>query len=313
MTMLCGAEPPTLEEIDFRWRRAVADRLVNVDLRRTGPVELFGSVQEKDLGDLLITDWVCPPVQGIRRNNLVRRDDDAVLIFTASAGRQIVETPAETVVLRPGTVLLMSSRTTAEFVIPQRLTKRTVKVPLAALAPFDTGGGAPSCLLLETARSPMANLLEDVLSNIDRHLGRMSAAEVEGTRNALLVLIAGLTRASRADLGDSTMLPLFRQQMEAWIVARLSGRAIRVADLAAAHGVAPRTVHRVFASTGDTVGSIVRKHRLAAARADLVNTKNPISAIAHRWGFSDTSHFGRQFRREFSSSPGGYRKAHGIS
>lgn len=304
---------PSPEEVDFRWRLAIRDRLASMDLRTTGPVEFFGSVEQRDLGDLLITDWVCPQIEGIRGRNFARRDEDAILLFTASAGRQIMQTPEETVVLRPGTVLLMSTRTTGQFVIPERLTKRTVKVPMTALAPFDTGGRVPGCLLLETARSPLANLYQDFLVSMDRHVERMSAAEIEGTRNALLVLIAGLIRASHADVGDSDVLPLLRRQLEEWIVDHLADGAIRVADLAAAHNVAPRTVQRAFASTGDTVGSIIRTHRLAAARADLVKRNNSIAAIANRWGFCDASHFGREFRREFLLSPGDYREAHGFA
>jgi len=57
----------------------------------------------------------------------------------------------------------------------------------------------------------------------------------------------------------------------------------------------------------------VRTHRLAAARKDLVHTSSSIAAIAHRWGFCDASHLGREFRREFSMSPGDYRAVHGIA
>lgn len=312
-SILSPADLPTPEELDFRWRLAVRDRLASVDLQPTGPVERFGSVEELDLGDLLITDWVCPQVEGTRDRNVARHDDDALLLFTAYVGQQIFETSDETVVLRPGTVLITSTRTTGRFVIPEHLTKRTVRVPMTALSPFDTGGGVPSCLLLETAQSPLANLLQDFLMSMDRHVGRMSAAEIEGARNALLVLIAGMIRASRPDIGDSEFLQLLRRQLEAWIVNHLAGGAIRVADLAAAHSVSPRTVHRAFASTGDTVGSVIRTHRLAAARGDLVNTNLSIAAIAHRWGFCDASHFGREFRREFSLSPGDYREAHGFA
>ncbi|MFG2730527.1 helix-turn-helix transcriptional regulator [Streptomyces canus] len=284
-----------------------------MELRSTGPVECFGSVEELDLGDLLITDWVCPQGEGIRGRNVARQDDDALLLFTATAGQQIIETCDETVILRPGTVFITSTRATGRFVVPQHLTKRTVRVPMTALSPFHTGGGVPGCLFLETAHSPSVGFLQDFLMSVERHVGRMSAAEIEGTRNALLVLIAGMIRASRPDIGDSEFRQLLRRQLEAWIVDHLSGGAIKVADLAAAHSVSPRTVHRTFASTGDTVGSIVRTHRLAAARDDLVNRNLSIAAIAHRWGFCDASHFGREFRREFSLSPGDYREAHGLA
>jgi AraC-like DNA-binding protein len=241
----------------------------------------------------------------------VRQDDDALLLLAASAGQQIIETSDETVVLQPGTVLIMSTRTTGRFVIPDHLAKRTVRVPMSALSPFDAGGGAPGCLLLDTAQNPLANLLHGFLMSMDRHIGRMSAAEVEGARNALLVLIAGMIRASRPHIGDDEFLHLLRRRLEDWIIDHLAGGPVRVADLAAAYSVSPRTVHRAFASTGDTVGAVIRMHRLAAARGDLVKTNLCIAAIAHRWGFCDASHFGREFRREFSLSPGDYREAHG--
>ncbi|MFI5679910.1 AraC family transcriptional regulator [Streptomyces cellulosae] len=287
--MLSPACLLTPEELDVRWRLAVRDRLASMDLQLTGPVKRFGSAEELDLGDLLITDWVCPQVEGTRGRNAVRQDDDALLLLAAKAGQQIIETSDETVILRPGTVLIMSTRTTGRFVIPDHLAKRTVRVPMSALSPFDAGGGAPGCLLLDTAQSPLANLLHGFL------------------------LIAGMIRASRTHIGDDEFLQLFRRRLEDWIIDHLAGGPIRVADLAAAHSVSPRTIHRAFASTGDTVGAVIRMHRLAAARGDLVNTNLCIAAIAHRWGFCDASHFGREFRREFSLSPGDYREAHGCA
>jgi len=307
------AATTSLEECDFRWRTAVHDRLADMHLRPTGRFQCFGSVEERDLGDLLITHWACPDLEGVRGSTMARRDAEALLLFTASAGRQIIETQHETVVLRPGAVLIMSTRTTGKFVIPEPMTKRTVRVPLTALAPYDTGLGVPECLFLDITQSPLARLTQDFLNGVDAQFGQMSPAEVEGARTALLVLIAGMLRASHAaDVHESEFLPLLRRQLEAWIVEHLAG-PIRVGDLAAAHNVAPRTVHRAFAATGDTVGAVARAHRLAAARSELVNTACSIAAIAHRWGFCDASHLGREFRRQFSISPGEYRAAHGVA
>ncbi|WP_231514381.1 AraC family transcriptional regulator [Mycobacterium sp. URHB0044] len=302
-----------MEEQDFHWRAAVRDRIFGTDLRRKEWAGGFGSFTIRDLGDLLITDWEGPPMEGVRRKSYTRRDDDALLVFTVSAGTHIFEFADQAVALRPGAVLITSTRATGSFVIPDRLTKRTIKVPMTALSPFDTGSRLPEYLLMGTAENPLAAILQDFLIGIDGQSGRMSAVEIEAARNALLTLIAGMLRASeRPDAGEGELLPLLRRQLETWIVDHLSAGAVKVQDLAAAHNVAPRTVHRAFEATGDTVGSIVRKHRLAAARADLVNTNLSIAAIAHRWGFCDASHLGREFRRHLSLSPGDYREAHGT-
>jgi AraC-like DNA-binding protein len=302
-------------EHDHLWREAVHDRLAAMELRPNGPGASAGSMVARDLGDLLITDWTSQEVEGLRGSAMARKDADALVLVSVTTGRQVIQTPTETVILRPGAVLLMSTRTSGRFVVPEQVSKRTVRIPLTALAPYDTGaGGVPDFLCLDTAQHPLARLTEDFMRDVDGQLPQMSPADVEGARNALLVLISGMIRATHVpDVGETDFLPFLRNALEDWIIAHLTEGAIRVSDLAHAHNVAPRTVHRAFAATGDTMGSIVRAHRLAAARNDLVHTSSSIAAIAHRWGFCDASHLGREFRREFSMSPGDYRAAHGIA
>jgi len=163
-----------LEEQDFHWRAAVRDRIASMDLRRKEWVGGFGSFKVRDLGDLLITDWECPRTEGVRGNSCTRRDEDALLLFTASAGEQIIECDDRTVVLRPGSVLITSTRAPWRFVIPHRLTKRTIKVPMTALSRFDTGSHVPSCLLMDTAENALANILQDFLMGIDGQFARMT-------------------------------------------------------------------------------------------------------------------------------------------
>lgn len=302
-----------IEETAHLWRTAVRDRLITVDLRPTGRTLRSPSVDCRNLGDLQISDWDLPDVEGARTSRMARKDPDALVLFTAFAGEQIVETPDQTVVLRPSDVLIMSSRVIGRFVVPEALRKRTVRIPLTALAPYDMGSGIPDCLHLATGQNPLACLAHSYLDSLGHQIDQMSPVEVEGARNALLVLTAGMLRAVQTpDVGDADFLPLLRRQLEAWIVDHLTSGSIRVRDLAAAHNVASRTVHRAFARTGDTVGSVIRVHRIAAARSDLVNGTSSIATIAHRWGFCDASHLGREFRREFSMSPSDYREAYSV-
>jgi len=301
------------DDLEFL-RTAINDRVATMDVRATGRVPARGSLVARDLGDLLITDWNSPDTEGVRGRTMAKKDAEALLVFTVTTGRQIIQTPDKTVVLHPGSLLVMSTRTTGRFVVPETLSKRTLRIPMTALAPYDTGPGIPDFLCLETADHPLARLTQDFLTGVDGQLDQMSATDVEGARNALLVLVSGMIRSTHApDVGETDFLPFLRQALEDWIVNHLTDGAIRVGDLAAAHNVAPRTVHRAFAAAGETMGSVVRAHRLAAARNDLVHTAASIAAIAHRWGFCDASHLGREFRREFTMSPGDYRAAHGIA
>jgi AraC family transcriptional activator of tynA and feaB len=302
------------EEREFRCRTAVDDRLASMKLQSANRFQDYASHEARDIGDLLITDWQCPDLEGVRDKTMAANGAESLLLFMVTTGRQIVQTPNETAELRPGAILLVSTRTAVRIVIPEKVRKRTVRVPLTALAPYDTGPGVPDFLCLNTCSSPLARLTQDFLTGVDAQLDRMSPVDVEGARNALLALISGMIRATHtADVSETDFLPFLRQALEDWIANHLTEGTIRVGDLAAAHSVAPRTVNRAFALTGDTMGSVVRAHRLAAARNDLVHTDASAAAIAHRWGFSDASHLGREFRRDFSMSPGDYRAVHGIT
>jgi AraC family transcriptional regulator, positive regulator of tynA and feaB len=307
-------DPMTMEERDFRWRVAVESRLAAMDLHRLESASDVGAVSEVDFGDILITDWTCPSVEGIRRPGNVRDDDDALVLLTASSGSQIIDYARETMVLRPGTLLIMSTRATGRFVIPNSLVKRTLKVPMSALDPFDIARPLPRFLLMEIAHHPLARLLHDYLDSVSDEVARLTPAQVEPSRNALLTLLAGVIRTSRPpDIQSSDFLTPLRRQLETWIVDHLRTGPIRIGDLARACSVAPRTVQRAFEATGETMGAVVRQHRIAAARSDLVATDLPIAAIAHRWGFCDASHFGREFRRQMSMSPGDYRQDRALS
>lgn len=311
-----AVHPASVAEIDEQehlWRTTIHDRLATIELRPTGRVQRPASVECRDLGDLLITDWDCPDLEGVRTRRMAGHDAEGLLLFTVFAGRQILETPKDTLVLGTGDVLIMSDRITGKIFVPETLKKRTVRIPLTALSPFDPGPGVADRLLLATGQHPLASLARDYLVSVGRKIEQMSPVEVEGARNALLALTAGMIRATRApDVGEGDFLPLLRRQLEAWIDDHLMSGAIRVRDLAAAHNVASRTVHRAFSSTGETVGSVVRARRIAAARSDLVKTTDSIATIAHRWGFYDQSHLAREFRRALSMAPGDYREAYAI-
>ena len=91
--------------------------------------------------------------------------------------------------------------------------------------------------------------------------------------------------------------------MDRYIERHLLDGSITPNALAAAHGVSIRTVNRIFNAAGQTVGEVIRVRRLARAREELSESDRPVSVIAHRWGFSDTSHFSRSFKAHYGTSP----------
>jgi AraC family transcriptional activator of tynA and feaB len=145
-----------------------------------------------------------------------------------------------------------------------------------------------------------------------RHDIGMNARESETARAALIALALGVINSDDSSPPVSTFFDDLRQQMNEWINIKLHEGPIRVSELAAAHNVSPRTVHRAFATGGDTMTSVVRVRRLNAVRQDVIGTRMTMTAIAHRWGYYDPSHLAREFRRQFGLSPADYRSVYGY-
>ncbi len=87
--------------------------------------------------------------------------------------------------------------------------------------------------------------------------------------------------------------------------ARLS-----VAEIAREVGVHRAHLARVYKRhRGLSIGAHVRQLRLVWAADQLDESSESLSAIALRAGFSDQSHFTREFKRRFGIPPGAYRRA----
>ena len=84
---------------------------------------------------------------------------------------------------------------------------------------------------------------------------------------------------------------------------------LTVADVAAAIGISPSHLQRVFrAETGHTLINRVHTLRLEAAAQHLRETDQTVLAIAHTVGFTSQSHLTRLFTRQFGCAPGRYRE-----
>lgn len=89
----------------------------------------------------------------------------------------------------------------------------------------------------------------------------------------------------------------------------LSRRDLSLESVAAAHGITPRYVQKLFEAEGTTFTAYVLEQRLEAARRMLeAPVPRPVGAIAYEAGFGDLSYFNRSFRRRYGASPSRYRK-----
>lgn len=83
--------------------------------------------------------------------------------------------------------------------------------------------------------------------------------------------------------------------------------------IASYFNISTRYLHSLFAEKGMTIGYWIRDKRLEQCRRQLVSAgsyKNSITDIAFQWGFNDSAHFSKIFKKKYGITPMEYRKRH---
>jgi AraC-like DNA-binding protein len=138
----------------------------------------------------------------------------------------------------------------------------------------------------------------------------MSAQEATAAIEAYLDVLAGCIAYPEQASTRRDSYAEHRARIEWFIETHLAEPSLSPSQIAAAIGVSVRHLHRIFLSKGHTVAGWIRGRRLQRCRSDLLNprlSERNITEIAFFWGFSDSAHFSKSFKKEFGLSPRAFR------
>ncbi|MEV6286527.1 AraC family transcriptional regulator [Kribbella sp. NPDC051770] len=91
-------------------------------------------------------------------------------------------------------------------------------------------------------------------------------------------------------------------------------RPITVREVAAAVHLSERHAERLFRSvTGDSLMATLRRLRLELAAQLLLDPSYTVTQVAHAAGYSDVRPFSTAFRRQYATTPTGYRRTGGTT
>jgi transcriptional regulator GlxA family with amidase domain len=198
--------------------------------------------------------------------------------------------------------LLDGRRATTHWHYADRLAKRYPRVRVDA-APIYIRDGAVATSGGVTAA------LDLTLAFIEEDHGP------EIARRVALGMVTYLQRPSnQAQMSMFTSIPrpeqLLVRQVFDHVVSHLDAD-LSAAKLAALVGVSERHLTRLFAEhVGRTPGRLVRDARLEAASRLLVGTREPLTTIARRCGFTSAESLRQAFVARFGMPPSRFRAAH---
>ncbi len=276
------------------WHDALSASLIHFDVDVPDPAVFQAVVRRRRFGDLSLIDCATTPSAGRRGRRELSMDPGLAGVLVVSSGREYVSQGGHEIIVGPGDALVWDGDRPAEFQVLEPLRKRSLLLPRSQV--IGLGGSVPVHV---PAGSPHGRLLVGYLDMLSRELAQLDEHACAAAGNAALELLRAVVAPATADL-RTTVLP----QVRAFVDARLHDPDLAPPDIAAAHAISVRTLHTLFAATGETIGRYIRRRRLESARAELVGrTGLPVAVIAARWGFRSNAQFSRSFKDAYGLTP----------
>ena len=301
------------------WKHALSDTFVPLEVGYPGSDQDFrGRLRGAELGSLRFIEVLADPHTARRTPRLVRSDPSGCYkLGLQLRGSSVLIQDGREVTLNPGDFSLYDTDRpyTLAFSDPHRMLvlifpRDMLGLPQARLAgltatrlPGEAGG-------LATLIGPFLAQVTDLLDDVDTR---------DGIRLAGNVLdLLGTVLTERLDCAPPDMDRAHRAlmlQITAFIEEHLGEAGLSPAQIAAAHHISLRQLHKLFHASGTTVAGWIRQRRLEHCGRDLRDPRwssRPVAAIGARWGYPDPAHFSRLFKANYGVGPRDYRISKGL-
>lgn len=300
------------------WHDAVSKTFIplNVTLHEEAPSA--ATISSSRLGFMQVSTVTAGPQTVVRSPRMITRDGKEHLTLTL-LHKGIAERSQDgrDAVVHPGQFSLSDSRRPFSKTLRQAFSFTSFHFPRSALAVTDDD--------LRVATATAFGRDEAASALVAGHLEHLCKAAVsltppQGSRLALITcdLLACMIQerqeplSPQAPAAASAMLARIKEH----VLRHLGDPDLTPGDIASAHHVSVRYLHKLFEFEGVTVGRWILQQRLERCRRDLARTTRhapSVAAVARRWGFASPSHFSRVFRIAYGTTPREWQAAAGTS
>ncbi|MFI0723571.1 helix-turn-helix domain-containing protein [Streptomyces sp. NPDC021224] len=297
------------------WRDLVSHQFIPSSVECDDPDGFRAVLRRHDLGDVQLCDLEYSALRSRRTSRMARGDGyDAYLLIWVGRGLQRLLCGSHDTVPEPGELLLLNGGRPFDARVPAtgaQITALSVPREVMPLPPrrldrligFRLPGTAVSGLLTDFLRG---------LSDRSPAFGPNDAARLATATVDLTAAALAHYADAQGDVPAEARRRVLLAEVQAFVERNLRGGPLTPGDIAAAHHVSVRHLHRLFQEQGVTVREWVRRRRLEHCRSDLADPAYahlPVAAVGARWGYGSAADFSRAFRAAYGTPPGAYRRA----
>ncbi|MFJ8493474.1 helix-turn-helix domain-containing protein [Streptomyces sp. NPDC094038] len=300
-------------------RQTIRDRVVPVHIALPErPEDVYCEVSITGVGRVQLSTVRANPATVERSLRLAAADWEPCLFLSLQrAGTSGVVQDGRAATIRPGTLGCYDTRRPYTLLFDGGVDTHFLRIPVAELGLPDAVLGDVTARVLGGDGASVAALGASCLSRLaavpDLHTGPAAEHLARATLELVRAVIADAcdlevaARVAREESLGPRILEYLRRH--------LTDRDLTPGAVAKAHHISLRHLYAVLAREGVSPGEWIRRQRLEGARRELAGPgarRDTVAAVAHRWGFTDASSFGRSFKDAYGVTPRDYRdRPHG--
>ena len=313
--VLCTDTVPAGERLAY-WHDAVRRTFVPLDVATPRDVSssapFSAAVTTDQLGYLQISTVDADAERVSRTPHLIAQDSaEYLLVGLQGRGPAVVSQDGRDAALRPGDFALYDTTRPYTLSFPDRFQMKVFQVPRQALGLRESDLRRITGITLRGDEG-LAAMVGPFLAALAAEVGTCPPQAGEMLAHNAVDLLATLIaeRLDRDIAGTDAAHQTLLLRIRAFIVRGLADPALSPEAIAAAHHISVRYLHRLFQHEGTTVSRWIQHRRLEECRRDLIRPGHltpAVSAVAHRWGFTNPAHFSRVFRAAYGMSPREYQ------
>lgn len=235
---------------------------------------------------------------------------DFFYLIQQVSGLALMDHYGSETILNPGDLLLLDSTRPSDFYFPGMTEQIWLLIPRHRL---ENQTFKPNLQINKKIehKTKTAVVAHSIISQLFAETATSHATEDGVLLETLIDLVLPAFSASTEPQSYCEKIQRkYFEKAQNYIEARLADFDLTPELIAVELGTSKRTLHRVFAQQGQSIGRYILDRRLDKCASELEKNSviQKISAVAFAWGFNDVSHFSRAFKTKFGVSPKCYKQ-----
>ncbi|MCG2621977.1 helix-turn-helix domain-containing protein [Arthrobacter sp. I2-34] len=297
---------PPADRRDY-WSAGIAQHFFPMRVEAVGASSFQARLAGGEMGPVAVRSIQGLPHRVARTPQMIAAaDPECILLYLLTRGVIGIEQDDRSCVLQPGDIACQDTSRPSTFEGRDGFEVFVFSVPKWFIGSRADNITRRTATRMDAGERRLTPLATPFLASLARTVAGgegLSSSDAEGAAEMILPIFRSLY--GEEAMPDARSRPeLLLTRMQRYAMEHLQDPELGPEQIAQAHYVSTRYVHKLFASSGTGVSAWIRERRLEGAAGEL--RKSPgttIATVAARWGYRNPASFSRAFREVHGCAP----------